>query len=104
MGLVWDIAWVGEGRLCVACMADCNHGHDRYLASQEQYKDAYEVMREMREWNPSVNVVYYVQIETVTAVHAALGIPLGSGRGGDGDDDHDGIEEDLDTMADETTA
>lgn len=86
--------------LFVVC---CSHYY-RYLASREQYKEAFEVMREMREWNPTVNIVYYVNMETITAIHTALGIPLGSGRGGEGGDDHDGIEEDLNPMDEDSKA
>ena len=38
-------------------------------------------MEEMRQRIPTVNMVYYVDIRTLEAVHSALGIPLGRGIG-----------------------
>lgn len=64
-----------------------------YLASQSQFQQAYDVMQEMREWNRSVNMVFYVNLATITAIHNALGIPMGSGKGAEGEDGD--IEEDL---------
>lgn len=55
-------------------------------------------MREMREKIPNVNVAYYVNMPTIEAIHRALDIPLGSGRGGDeGQDGNDecGIDEEV---------
>ena len=40
-------------------------------------------MEEMRQRIPTVNMVYYVDIRTLEAIHSALGIPLGRGIGAD---------------------
>lgn len=42
---------------------------------------AYSLMEEMRQRIPNVNMVYYVDVRTLEAVHSALGIPLGRGIG-----------------------
>lgn len=39
-------------------------------------------MDEMRQRIPTVNMVYYVDISTIEAIHTGLGIPLGRGAGG----------------------
>ncbi len=38
-------------------------------------------MDEMRQRLPTVNMVYYVDISTIEAIHTGLGIPLGRGVG-----------------------
>ena len=61
-------------------------------------------MEEMRQRIPNVNMVYYVDVRTLEAVHSALGIPLGrgigaevqhgrvGGEGGGGEEESDGEE------------
>ena len=58
----------------------------RRLVAVEDYKQAYAMMQELRERIPNVNVSFYVGIKTIEAVHRALDIPLGTGRGGADED------------------
>ena len=49
--------------------------------SLASFMQAYSLMEEMRQRIPNVNMVYYVDVRTLEAVHSALGIPLGRGIG-----------------------
>lgn len=90
------------------------------LALNQNFQGAYDMMRQMRDRIPNVNMAYYINQQTIETVENTLGIPKGHGRGaeehggggdgGDGggggggsgvsrgadlDDDDDGIEEDV---------
>ena len=40
-------------------------------------------MKELRQRIPSVNMAYYISMQTIESVHTSLGIPLGRGIGAD---------------------
>ena len=44
---------------------------------------AYGLMEELRQRVPTVNMSFYVEIQTIEAIHNSLGIPLGRGIGAD---------------------
>lgn len=65
---------------------------------------AYDLMGEMRDHMPSVNMAYYINIKTIETIHAALEIPLGRGGGvgrmgeegrGDGASEDESVGEDV---------
>jgi len=55
-----------------------------YLASAEQWPQAYETIQTMEQRIPNVGINYYVRMTTIEEIHKQLGIPLGSSGGGSG--------------------
>ena len=55
----------------------------RRLADLEEYRQAYDLMTEMRERIPGVQMGLWMKQSVVEDVHRALGIPLGRGTGAD---------------------
>eukprot|EP00049_Salpingoeca_infusionum_P004465 m.79743 g.79743 ORF g.79743 m.79743 type:complete len:1348 (+) comp12578_c0_seq1:46-4089(+) len=51
-----------------------------YLASREEYDEAYQYMQQLSQRVPGANIAFYVNMHVVEAVHKALNIPLGTGR------------------------
>eukprot|EP00051_Salpingoeca_urceolata_P027733 m.483017 g.483017 ORF g.483017 m.483017 type:complete len:1380 (-) comp22745_c0_seq1:34-4173(-) len=66
-----------------------------YIASTDDFQRAYELMQEMRNKIPNVNMAYYVNMRTIEAVHRALDIPLGRGHGAEDDESGEEIDEDV---------
>eukprot|EP00058_Branchiostoma_floridae_P021724 XP_002607214.1 hypothetical protein BRAFLDRAFT_118626 [Branchiostoma floridae] len=74
-----------------------------HYARQENYPRAYQLMEEMRQRIPTVNMAYYVNMRTIEAVHRALDIPLGRGMGAEknmrteslDEDEGEEVEEDV---------
>jgi intraflagellar transport protein 140 len=52
-----------------------------HFAQAKHYREAYRLMEEMHQHMPSVNMAYYVNAQTIEAVHTALQIPLRKDRG-----------------------
>ncbi|XP_065898421.1 intraflagellar transport protein 140 homolog isoform X2 [Dysidea avara] len=69
-----------------------------HYAHTGNYQKAYSLMEEMRERIPSVNMAFYIDIQTIETVHATLGVPMKHGLGAetsqrDQEQEEDGMEE-----------
>ena len=78
-------------------MCTCNNIYD--IIPQ-----AYSLMEEMRERIPSVNMGFYIDMQTIEAIHTALGLPMKHGLGAEtsqqqqqqqGNDEEDSDPEEL---------
>ena len=71
----------------------------RYIHSVYNVQSqAYSLMEEMRERIPSVNMAFYINIQTIETVHATLGMPMKHGLGAETsqreqEQEEDGMEE-----------
>merc|ERR1712000_647960 len=64
-----------------------------HLASREDYRQAYELMQDIRRALPRAKLTLYVSPKTIEDVHSALDIPLNQGHGpSQGDDGEIGEE------------
>ncbi|XP_019615052.1 PREDICTED: intraflagellar transport protein 140 homolog [Branchiostoma belcheri] len=75
-----------------------------HYARQENYPKAYQLMEEMRQRIPTVNMAYYVNMRTIEAVHRALDIPLGRGMGAEKNMRAESMEEDEGEEVEEDVA
>jgi intraflagellar transport protein 140 len=73
-----------------------------HYAKEENYRQSYTLMEELRRRVPNVNMAYFVNMRVIEVVHRALDIPLGRGMGAEkSQEDEDSGSEEIEDEVEE---